>query len=117
VKVDEFRKTWIMNFPIIETSKIENAISIQNDSLLVIKEEAYGPDDALRTNYNSLHYTGKGFLDAFWNTYLELRPIEKKEKKKKKEVKKKRATRKKVAKKRVVKKKVVKSTKKSLVEF
>lgn len=114
MKVDEFRKTWIMNFPIIETSKIENAISIQNDSLLVIKEEAYGPDDALRTNYNSLHYTGKGFLDAFWNTYLELRPIEKKEKK---EVKKKRATRKKVAKKRVVKKKVVKTTKKSLVEF
>jgi hypothetical protein len=114
VKVDEFRKTWIMNFPISETSKIENAINIQDDPLLVIREEAYHYDDTLRINYNSLHYTGKEFLDAFWNTYLELRPIEKKEKK---EVKKKRATRKKVAKKRVVKKKVVKSTKKSLVEF
>lgn len=103
MRVDEFRKTWIKNFPESELKKYQHAVEVCGDPLLKIWSEAYDRNDSLMEGGYSVHYSGKGFLDDFWNTLIELRPtIPKKE-----EPKKKRAPRKTTKKKATPKKKVV----------
>lgn len=92
MKIDDFRKTWITNFPESELEKYQHAVDVQGDPLLVIWSEAYGVDDSLMDGHYSLHYSGREFLDDFWNTLLEIKVTIKQ---KKESPKKKRTSRKK----------------------
>lgn len=90
VLVDEFRKTWIKNFSNDEMDRYQNAVDANGDvCLFIMRDVAYDMNDSLMPHCSSVHYTGSGFLDVFWNTLLELNvddlktPEQKKREKKK----------------------------------
>lgn len=79
---DEYRKTVIKSFPKEEAKRYQESVDIANLPGLEIRKEAYDVNGNTLEDHYSLHYSGKEYLDDFWNHLLGLKEVKKKTRKK-----------------------------------